>query len=258
MKKTAFSLFLVFCLLLLSVGVVFSQDSALTGVAISLPLGSGEGTNGSVVCTDGGESYILCNEDYSNAMYGVVNTSPSLAIVNDDPNSNLVVTSGIVNVRVTSGNGEIAIGDLITSSTTPGVGQKATQNGYVLGSALSAYSSEDPNAEGLVNVSLNIRATNEVTDDAGSDLLSTLRQGLSSAFLTPLAALRYISAALIVLAAFILSFVYFARIAKAGVEAIGRNPLSRSTIQAGVVLHILLSIVIIAAGLGIAYLILTL
>jgi len=257
MKKTALGLFLVFCLLALSVGVVFSQDSALTGVAISLPVGDGEATNGSVVCTDQ-DNYGLCGEEYANSIYGVVNTTPSLAISTDDPNSKLVVTSGIVSVRVTAQNGAIAIGDLITSSATPGVAQKATQNGYVLGAALGEYNPGDPSTEGLISISLNIRATNEVTNDAGSDLLGTLRQGLSAAFLTPLAALRYISAALIVLAAFILSFVYFARIAKAGVEAIGRNPLSSRTIQAGVVLHILLAIVIIAAGLGIAYLILTL
>ena len=191
-------------------------------------------------------------------MYGVVNDNPNAAFVTDAEGSKFVVTTGIASVRVTSSNGEISIGDLVTSSETPGVGQKATQNGFVLGAALSEFKPSGGEAEGTVNVSLNIRATNEVTTDAGSDLLATLRQGLTSVFLTPLAALRYISAGLIVLAAFVLSFVYFARIAKAGVEAIGRNPLSSRTIQSGVVLHVLLSMVIIAAGLGIAYLILTL
>ncbi|MEK7498151.1 MAG: hypothetical protein AAB656_04520 [Patescibacteria group bacterium] len=229
----------------------------LTEVAISLPITGGDAASGSLICTND-QSYVLCDQEYSNSIYGVVNSTPSLSIVNDDAGSKLVVKSGIVEVRVTAKNGNILTGDLITSSTTAGVGQKATHNGYVLGAALADFSPDDPNAEGQIGVSLNIRATNEVTDDAGTDLLSTLKQGLTSAFLTPLAALRYISAALIVLVAFALSFIYFARIAKAGVEAIGRNPLSSRTIQAGVVLHILLSIVIIAAGLGIAYLILTL
>lgn len=238
-----------------TIPVAHAQE--LTEVAISFPISGGDATNGTLICTDN-QNYVLCDKEYSNSIYGVVNDAASLSIVNDDPNSRLVVTSGIASVRVTAKNGSISTGDLITSSTTAGVGQKATQNGYVLGAALNDFSSNDPNAEGQVDVTLNIRATNEVTNDAGSDLLSTLRQGLTSAFLTPLAALRYISAAVIVLTAFALSFVYFARIAKAGVEAIGRNPLSSRTIQAGVVLHILLSIVIIAAGLGIAYLILTL
>jgi F0F1-type ATP synthase membrane subunit c/vacuolar-type H+-ATPase subunit K len=70
--------------------------------------------------------------------------------------------------------------------------------------------------------------------------------------------LRYLTAALMVILGFVLGFVYFGRIAKAGVEAIGRNPLSSKTIEFGLILHILLTIVIVGAGLGIGYLILTL
>ena len=61
-----------------------------------------------------------------------------------------------------------------------------------------------------------------------------------------------------VIMGFGLGFIYFGRIAKAGVEAIGRNPLASRTITSGLVLHILLTIVIVGAGLGIGYLILVL
>lgn len=235
----------------------YAQD-ALTGVGLAIPFAAGESVpEGSVICSDG-TTYSLCTVEYDSQLYGVVAASPSAAVESTDPDTHIVVRSGIVSVRVTAGNGEISTGDLITSSTTAGIGQKATRNGYVLGAALSDFKPGDTTTEGQITMTVSVRSTNTVSTDAGQNLLEVIKQGLTSPTLTPLATLRYVSAALMVVAAFALSFIYFARIAKAGVEAIGRNPLSSPTIQAGVVLHILLSIVIIAAGLGIAYLILTL
>ncbi len=256
MNKAVQTLLLVFSLFFFFGVSIYAQE-ALTGVALSIPIGETDVPNGSIICSDGA-TYDLCVNEYDSAMYGVVSASPSAAIENEDPNSHLVVTSGIVSVRVTAKNGAIATGDIITSSDIAGVGEKATRNGYVLGSALSDYNPGDTTTEGQINVTLNIRATNTISSDAGNNLLDIIKEGLTSPTLTPLATLRYVAAALMVLAAFALSFVYFARIAKAGVEAIGRNPLSSRSIQAGVLLHITLSIVIIGAGLGIAYLILTL
>lgn len=250
-------IFLILISLFFFFGVSIHAQESLTGVALSVPLGDTEAPAGSIICSDGA-TYVLCATEHDTAMYGVVDSSPSAAIQTDDPNSQLVVTTGIVAVRVTAKNGAIATGDLITSSDLPGVGQKATRNGYVLGSALSDFDPGDGTTEGQINVTLNIRATNSVSTDAGNNLLNIIREGLTSPTITPLATLRYVAAALMVVAAFALSFIYFGRVAKAGVEAIGRNPLSSRAIQAGVLLHITLSIVIIGAGLGIAYLILTL
>jgi F0F1-type ATP synthase membrane subunit c/vacuolar-type H+-ATPase subunit K len=58
--------------------------------------------------------------------------------------------------------------------------------------------------------------------------------------------------------AFTLGLVYFGRIARAGVEAMGRNPMAKRMIQLSVLLHVVLTIIIVLTGLGIAYLILIL
>jgi len=189
MKRTAIVFILSSVLFFFGFSVLYAQDT-LTGVALSVPISDGEAPTGSIVCSDK-ENYSLCVTEHDSAMYGVVDASPSAAIVTTQEGYQLVVTKGIVNVRVTAGNGEISVGDIITTSVTPGVGQKATRNGYVLGAALQEFKPGDPGTEGQINVSINIRPTNQVSTDSGSNLLEILRQGLTAPLLTPLATLRY-------------------------------------------------------------------
>jgi F0F1-type ATP synthase membrane subunit c/vacuolar-type H+-ATPase subunit K len=73
-----------------------------------------------------------------------------------------------------------------------------------------------------------------------------------------LASLRYLLAFLIAIIAFVLGFIYFGRVVRVGIEAIGRNPLARRMIQITMLFNILITIVIVLAGLLIAYLILVL
>ena len=61
-----------------------------------------------------------------------------------------------------------------------------------------------------------------------------------------------------VLIAFTLGMIYFGRSSRAGIEAIGRNPLAKRVIQFTVFMNIVLTIVIVIVGLAIAYLILIL
>lgn len=234
---------------------VLAQNSP--EIAVSLDVGE-DSQEGSIVCSEDGErAYSLCDVDYATTMYGVVVTNPAASITNIDSDLPLVAKTGRALVLVSSVNGNIAVGDLITSSTTPGVGQKASKNGYVLGSALQAYESDDPSQTSLIEVAVNIH-TEVSLSEASDNLIELLKQGLSAATIGPLAALRYLLAAGVVILSFALGFIYFGRVASVGVEAIGRNPLAGRTIQFSVFLHILLTIVIAAAGIGIAYLILIL
>jgi F0F1-type ATP synthase membrane subunit c/vacuolar-type H+-ATPase subunit K len=50
-------------------------------------------------------------------------------------------------------------------------------------------------------------------------------------FSCPLSALRYVAASVIVVAAAIAAFVYFGKVARSGVDAIGRNPLASKAIK---------------------------
>lgn len=255
MKKTiGFALSLL--LILNFVFPVYAQeDNQLSSIALSVPV-SGEVEAGHIVCSDGEAGYVLCSEEYQTSIYGVVDDSPSLAIETQGDGIFLVTSNGAVNVIVSGEGGNIAPGDLITSSATAGVGKKAEKNGYVLGIATESFEggSED---RGNITVNINIHQSISLSD-ARANILDIIRKGFSGVALSPLAALRYALAALMVVISFVIGFVYFGRITKTGVEAIGRNPIARGTIQTSVILHIFLTVGIALVGLGIAYLILVL
>lgn len=227
-----------------------------SGVAVPVPIGGDNIQDGTIICSSS-SGYAPCDKDYDNTVFGVVTDSPSASFDIQLENSRYVLSSGTIVVRVTGSGGEIKEGDLVTSSDIAGYAKKAQRNGYVLGTALEGFSGQSDSDEGEILISLNIHPTSVFTDE-GNNLLETLRQGLTLPFLTPLAALRYLLAAVVVVVAFTLGFISFGRISKTGIEAIGRNPLAAGRIQSTVIFHILLTLGIVGIGLGIAYLILIL
>lgn len=234
---------------------VWAQNQA-AGVGISVPV-VGEVANGSVICASG-VSFGMCNTSYSPDILGVVADNAAVALEASDPQTQrLVVTDGVVKVRVSTEAGPIAEGEFLTSSDNPGVAVVAGGNGYVLGSALESYTADDPEAIGQIAVAINIHLKSGFTGGR-TDLWYLIRQGLSSSVFEPLDSLRYLLAALVVIISFTLGVVYFGRVTQTGVEALGRNPLAKASIRTGIVLSILLSFVMILAGLGLAYLILIL
>lgn len=225
-----------------------------SAMAVSVVIKGDQIEDGLIVCstTDGNS---LCNQPYDTAILGVVATDPAIFLQNRAlEGSYPLVTSGKAFVKVTNSAGNIAIGNFITTSTTAGTGQKATRSGYIIGTALQGY---DGSGEAKILISIGVRPA-IVAEGIRGNLLETIRQGLSSVYLTPLNALRYILAMIVTIVAFTLGFMYFGRVAKTGVEAVGRNPLASRTIQLSVVFNIVLTVIIMIAGLALAYLILIL
>lgn len=255
------------------VGTAFAQEPP-SGIAVTVPIADEEAVDGDILCaTDVG--YVRCTVAYDPAIYGVLTENPavSLEATPSTPSAgsgqagsgqlgseNLkpVSSSGTVLVRVSSRNGDIGVGDFITSSEVAGVGQKADGSGYVLGNALDALQSSGPDDIGKIYVSLSVRPPGVAATSSSTprNLVETFRQALSAPVLSPLASLRYVLAALVAIIAFTLGFLYFGKVARSGVEAIGRNPLAGRMIEFSVVLNILLTLGIVGIGVGISYLIL--
>ncbi len=210
---------------------------------------------GDIVCSEEG-GFILCADAYLPSIYGVIVENPPAALESTDlPDVPLVVTTGDAIVRVSTQNGEIVEGDIITTSERPGVGQKATVNGFALGIAMEGFASANPDDVGEVLVSINIHPTSSFAGSR-SNLISNIRQALSSPVVAPLDSLRYLLAFVVALISFALGFVYFGRVVRSGVDAIGRNPLAARTIQVTILINIVITIVIVLTGLAIALLIL--
>src|SRR3989344_1862810 len=187
--------------------------------------------------------YVLSSESYDPAVAGVVANSPTL-VVGNIPNeqSYVIVSSGVVLVRVSTLAGPILAGDYITTSLIPGIGTKAEQFGIIIGTALEDYTNSDPEDIRSIAVNLDIGAYGLLTN-----LVSN-----------PRVAFRYVLAFVVAAASVIAGFVYFGKVAQTGVESLGRNPLAARLIYISVLFHLLLTVGIMLLGVLIAYIIIVL
>jgi len=233
---------------------------ASSGVAISVPIKDKNAKDGSIIASSP-EGYSASKITYDPSLYGVLTLNPATYIINKkgktSQDTKPVITFGKAYVLVSTINGAIKTNDFITSSNTAGVGQKGAANGYVIGTALENYTASDPKKIGKILVIVNPHYNGSFVS-IRANLLQTIKSATGATGISPLASLRYLVAAIIVIIAFVLGFLYFGRVARTGVEAMGRNPLAGKMIQFGIIINLLLTVTIIGVGLAIAYLILTL
>lgn len=250
-RVVVLGLFSLFFLLVLE----FQAEAASLSVAVGIPAESVD--EGSLISLSG-ENYFLSNVPYDSNIIGVITKKPVIALVDKgSENDALLVTSGEVLVRVNGLGGSIGIGDYITSSAIPGVGQKAEASGKVIGTALEVYSPANPSDTGVILVSIDTKQF-RVADDLKQGFMNLIRSGLSAPYITPLMSLRYILSSLVLLVAFSGGLYYFGKFASNGISAMGRNPLAKDAILKSINISFLITAVMIFAGLGLAFLILSL
>lgn len=238
-------------------GVSFAQQTDTSfGLAVPIPIEDPSATDSSIIGFFKGE-YIASKTPYDRAIVGVVSEHPAATFTIEGISKYPVLTSGTALVRVSSKNGPIKRGDLITTSSVSGVGMKATKSGNVLGSALQDINTADPKTIGKIAVALNIHYS-YAQPPALTALFDLVNLSSIAVFEEPTLVFRYVLAGFIILIAFILGFVLFGRTARSGVEALGRNPLAARTIQFGILFTLSITIAIILSGFIIAYLILRL
>lgn len=222
------------------------------GLATTQAVDDAEAVDGDVLCYSG-EKIVRCTQEYQVDMYGVYTSDSALAL--EEGGGKLMMDAGKAAVKVSAENGAIKKGDFLTSSKRAGIAVKATKSGNILGVALEDYSSEDKSAIGKIMAQIDIRPA-IVATSARTNVLETLKQGFLAPSLSPLASLRYVLAILVVIITFVLGFIYFGKVARSGVEAMGRNPLASRMIAMGVAFNLALTVAIMGGGLLIAYVIL--
>ncbi len=250
-----FVVFSLFCL----ITVVFAADVSL-GVATSVPIVDKQVRDGSIVATSA-KGFILTTKQYDQSIIGVVvlNAAISIQDLKTEPNvkNYPVVSSGTAKVLVSVINGSIQKGDSITSSGIPGVGMKAIKSGFIVGTAQENYNPKNQKEIKPIPVAISMKfSSNQVS--VKSNLLDLANLSGLAWTQDPLSVLRYLLAALVLIFSFILAFYAFGRVAGRGVEALGRNPLASRVIELGIALNVIITVVIIGAGIVIAILILTL
>lgn len=227
------------------------------GPAVSVETESGKGNPGDIVSYLDGK-YALSSKAYDTSMFGVIVSDPNTSFEDLNLNNYKLISSfGEAEVYVTAKNGNIKTGDLITSSDYPGVGQRAQESGQVLGIALEDYAPQNSTDIAKIIVFVDIK-TNFSDQTISKNLLEVLKSSLTSPFMTPIEALRYLLAIAIVFASFVIGFSNFGKITGTSVESLGRNPLAGPAIRKVVFFNFAMTAVIMILGLGIAYFILIL
>lgn len=198
---------------------------------------------------------------YDPGVVGVVVSKPALAISSNDTQGKVAVLgTGQAKVKVSTTNGVINSGDVITSSDIPGVGAKLNRSGFAIGIANEGYFEEDPNKIGQISVDVNrnyaYSAEDTLTQKLQRSVTDVLVLSEIASYDSPTQILRYLMAGIILIASVILGITTFGKIARAGVEAIGRNPLAGKSISFGIALNVLITVAIITGGIALGYFIL--
>jgi F0F1-type ATP synthase membrane subunit c/vacuolar-type H+-ATPase subunit K len=232
------------------------SDASL-GVARMIELKEKDIQDGNIVSSSE-TGAVLSTIPYDGHVLGVVARDAAIVINSSGVTEGLpVISNGQVYILVSSKDGAIKKGDMLTTSTIPGVAVKAIKSGYVLGTALEDYNDTDPQKTDKIVVELDLHYFNSKPTFPGSlsdifkiALLPT-REGPSPIF-------KYIIAAIVVLGSFTFGFMTFGRTAAKGVEALGRNPAAKGVIYLGIIFNVSLVSIIILSGLAVAILILRL
>lgn len=245
MKKILFFI-LIFSGFFVFGGAALSQK--LPSIAKNLEVKDPEAKIGDIVSeTDQGifRSTIAYDKD----IVGIVGESPILVFGKPTTTTLPVIYLGEALVKVSNKNGEIKKRDFITSSEKPGIGQKATRSGVVIGKAL-----EDSNQEErLIKAEINIQYADIGPGNVSLLSIFTNIIGQFERAENLPEVLRYIFAILLAAGSFFVGFFAFVTALHGGVEATGRNPLAKSSIRFAMILNLLGIIILTLAGLGLAF-----
>lgn len=233
------------------------NGAATLGVAHMVEVAKKDVPDGSIL-SSGSKGAVQTIVPYDSQILGVVSRDAAI-IFNTAAAQNVVpvISTGTVYVLVNSSEGNIKKGDLLTSSTTPGVAVKATKEGFVLGSAMEDYVNSDKKKVDKIAANLDLHYFNSkptfpgTLSDVFKLVLLPTKEGPNPVF-------KYVMAALVVLGSMILAFLSFGRAAAKGVEALGRNPAASRIIHLGIIFNVTIVIAIALAGLVVAFLILRL
>lgn len=245
MGRKIFEIFFLIIILSFS-GKTFAQT--LPSIAKNLEIKESEVEVGDII-SQTEEGFIKSRKPYDPNIIGVIGEKPILIFGKQTPNTFPVITFGEAKVRVTNQNGQIKKGDYITSSLSPGKGQKATQSGWVLGRAIEDLKEK----EGLIAVQIDIKYLFLPTEGKPTfrEFFRAVYQNLGRPENFP-TFLKYIGAFLIGGGSFFFGFYMVIRTLHKGIEAIGRNPLAKRAIQTAMILNLIGIVLIALAGLGLA------
>jgi len=146
-------------------GVVYSSSTSMTAfdLAEMYPTNDVTIVSQELVALDPNNGVFVKRAEAGDVLIGVVSTDPGIVLGGfnrnqfvDEHNIELAM-AGRIPTKVSTENGDIAIGDLLTISSIPGVARKANPGEQTIGYALQAFSIKDSGVDsGSIEVFVNI------------------------------------------------------------------------------------------------------
>jgi hypothetical protein len=192
---------------------------------------------------DSSHSVELATADSADRLVGVVDTKPLVAISQDNSEVQ-VVLSGTTTVLVSDINGPIKASDKITASPIAGVGMVATADSRVVGAAQADFDVSKARTQtvtdrkgqshtvhvGLIAIQVGVA----YYQAPGSNFLPPFVQSLANSVAgRPVALLRVVLSAALLLAGFLSVAVLIYSSVRSAMISLGRNPLAASVIRKG-------------------------
>lgn len=245
MLKTAAFVILLF--ISVTSGTFAQKLPSISQFAVNLEIADNEAETGDIISITK-DGLVRSTTAYDIATFGVVVSSPVISIEPRTDSTSAVASTGVAQVKVSVKGGNIEIGDFITTSDDPGVGQKATTSGYVLGKALENYDKQD--AIEAIPVELNVNYVDIPIASGASGI-----KGLLALISQPenfRNFLRYLVGFLIGFATLVGAIYAFVKFLTNGITALGRNPMARKTIISSMILSGFVIVVLAIGGFGAA------
>jgi hypothetical protein len=228
-------------------GVILAQELPL--IARNLEVADPDARVGDIV-SQTKEGLVRTSAPYDENIIGVVAEDPIMVFGKETTTTLKIISFGETLTKVSNISGEIKKGDFITSSDKPGIGQKVTESGFVVGQAMQDFNQE----EGLMLIFVQPQKIIFPSQPSPSGIIAQILQFLPE-FMIPETipeVLRYIFALLVGGGSFIIGFFSFIKALKEGLTAIGRNPLAKRSIQTAMILNLIGIFILTLAGLALA------
>jgi len=239
---------LIFLFLVLSASFAFAQEfPSISQLAVNLEIKDDQAKEGDILSITK-EGLVRSAVAYDISTFGVIVASPVISVEPRSDSTSAVASGGVGQVKVSTKAGSIAVGDFIATSDEAGVGQKATQSGYVLGRALANYDKSD--GVETIPVEIDIKYA-----DAAGGSASGGKKGLLGLISEPenfKLFLRYLAGFLIGLATLVGAVYAFVKFLTNGITALGRNPMAKKTIISSMVLSGFVISLLSVFGFGVA------
>lgn len=225
---------------------------------------------GTIVSQKKGEGTVeSATSDDSTSLIGVA-SSQSLIELSSGTKQTQVVTSGTTKALVSDINGDIHAGDKITISPIAGIGMKAVQSSYVIGTAVADFSEAkdvstrqiaDKNGKenmvkiGSIPVQVNVSYYENI--DVNKSILPEFILNLARSVAGREVSVLRIMAALIVLVVGIISIgILLYSSVRSSIISIGRNPLASAAVNKSLLQVAFLALGVLLIMLSAVYLIL--